>query len=206
MKKFCFPLLMSFFISTYALGAEGIELLENFSKNVKNAQGEFDQTVVDKGGKQIDQSSGKFVFSRPGKFLWQYTVPFPQEMICNGKTIWVWDKDLNQVTVRSAKETIPQSPAAILFGDYNIKKYWKVKDIEGGDNLNWIELVPIAGNLNFSKITMGFKGDLPVKMEFVGSLGETSKLTLKNVVTDVSPGSKFFSFEIPKGADVVRLE
>lgn len=68
MKKFCFPLLMSFFISTYALGAEGIELLENFSKNVKNAQGEFDQTVVDKGGKQIDQSSGKFVFSRPGKF------------------------------------------------------------------------------------------------------------------------------------------
>lgn len=206
MKKVCFPLLLSFFISTYALGAEGIELLENFSKNVKNAQGEFDQTVVDKGGKQIDQSSGKFVFSRPGKFLWEYTVPFPQEMICNGKTIWVWDKDLNQVTVRSAKETITQSPAAILFGDSNIKKYWTVKNIEGSDNLNWIELVPNACNLNFSKITMGFKGDLPVKMEFVGSLGETSKLTLKNVVTDVSPGSKFFSFEIPKGADVVRLE
>lgn len=206
MKKFCFPLLMSFFISTYALAAEGIALLENFSKNVKNAQGEFEQTVVDKAGKQIDQSSGKFVFSRPGKFLWEYTAPFPQEMICNGKTIWVWDKDLNQVTVRSAKETIPQSPAAILFGDSNIKKYWTVKDIEGADNLNWIELVPSSGNLNFSKITMGFKGDLPVKMEFVGSLGETSKLVLKNVVTDVSPGAKFFSFEIPKGADVVRLE
>ena len=110
------------------------------------------------------------------------------------------------MTVRSAKETIPQSPAAILFGDSNIKKYWTVKNIEGSDNLNWIELVPNACNLNFSKITMGFKGDLPVKMEFVGSLGETSKLTLKNVVTDVSPGSKFFSFEIPKGADVVRLE
>ncbi len=206
MNKIGFSLIASLSLSSYALAAGGIELLENFSKNVKNAEGEFEQTVIDKGGKQIDQSSGKFVFSRPGKFMWEYTAPFPQAMICDGKSVWVWDKDLNQVTVRSARQTIPQSPAAILFGDSNIKKYWKVTSIKGGDDLNWIELAPIAGNLNFSKITMGFKSSLPVKMEFVGSLGETSKLTLKNVVTDISYPSKFFTFEIPKGADVVRLD
>ncbi len=118
-----------------------IELLENFKECQKCPRENLTKRWSIKAESKLTKSSGKkFVFSRPGKFLWQYTVPFPQEMICNGKTIWVWDKDLNQVTVRSAKETIHKVPPQFCSSDSNIKKYWKVKDIEGGDNLNWIEL------------------------------------------------------------------
>lgn len=207
MKKVIFAGIAFVLSGQFAMAAENsVESLQNFSKHVMSAEGSFSQIVTDKNGKEIDNSEGTFVFSRPGKFIWKYEKPFPQYMICNGKELWIWDKDLNQVTIKKAREAIPESPASILFGNGNLKDSWNVKDLGVKDGLSVVGLSPKNENLNFSKISIGFKGKVPAYLEFVGSLGETSKIQLKDVSYENKFPVKMFNFEIPKGADVVKLD
>lgn len=205
MKKLGLLILVALFPSLVL--ADTLQTLENFIKNVKTAKGTFIQTVVDKTGRQMDTpSEGTFFFSRPGKFLWKYQKPYEQEMVCNGKELYLWDKDLEQVTIRSAAGAIPKSPASILFGGTSITKDWNVKDLGTKDSLQWIQLIPKTETGEVSYVSFGFSGDYPKKIEFMGSFGEKTSLEL----TSFLPGEKFpdktFDFKIPKGADVVRMK
>lgn len=179
--------------------------LNNFLGSVKSAEGSFVQKVTDKNGKIIESNSkGDFTFSRPGKFIWNYSQPYEQSIICNGNKLWVWDKDLNQVTVRAAKSAIPQSPASILFGSADLKKDWIVKELGEKDGLKWVSLKSKASDPMVKDIKFGFLDGLPKKMSFVGSMGETSELEFQSFKANPSTSESVFEFKVPKGADVLE--
>ncbi len=190
--------------SATSFAEDGTTLLEDFVAKVLTAEGSFSQNVVDKQGKQMDQSSGKFAFSRPGKFVWNYEKPYEQQMICDGTDIWIWDPDLNQATVKNVKNTLPTSPAAILFGKSDIQQDWTVKDLPESEGMTWVELTPKRKEASYSKITFGFKGAVPEKLVFVGAFGEKSTLVFKDVKVGVSLKDDTFKFTPPKGADVLK--
>ncbi len=199
-----FSFLIGMTVQLQAIAGDGVRLLEDFVAKVNSASGRFTQKVIDKQGKQVDSSEGTFAFSRPGKFVWTYDSPYQQKMVCDGTDVWVWDIDLNQVTVRSAKGAIPQSPASVLFGSNSIAKDWNAKDLPEKDGLKWVELTPKSKESNFSKVLFGFQGKVPERMEFTGSLGEKSDLVFKDVEVGVPLKASDFEFVPPKGADVLR--
>ena len=100
---------------------DAIDQLKNFSRNTKSSSGDFVQQQVSQGSdgklKINKELSGNFIFSRPGKFVWTVLKPYEQKMLADGKQLAMWDKDLNQVTYRSANQALATTPAAMLFGD-----------------------------------------------------------------------------------------
>lgn len=190
-----------------AVFASGAEDLNYFLNSVKTASGEFAQQVADKNGKPAQESSaGDFVFSRPGKFAWEYKTPYAQLMLSDGKTLWVWDKDLNQVTERKLKGALPASPASVLFGSSNVSKDWKIEELGEEEGLTWIKLTPKQKDSAFSEVLIGFKDRLPRSMKFVGSLGERSSLTLGNLKINEKIEKSRFDFKAPAGTDVLKVD
>lgn len=183
------------------------DLLNNFLNETKQASGAFEQQTFQKDGKPAEElQEGTFSFSRPGKFVWTYTSPYPQRMVCDGSRIYIWDEDLNQVTVRSAKGAIPKSPASILFGTQSYKKDWNAAQPKQEDGYIWITLTPKAKDASVSSVSFGFKSEKLEKLIFVGSMGEKTNLTISDLKTDVQLSLETFKFTAPKGADVIEVK
>lgn len=132
--------------------------------------------------------------------------PYPQKMVCDGSRIYIWDEDLNQVTVRSAKGAIPKSPASILFGTQSYKKDWNATQPKQEDGYTWITLTPKAKDASVNSVSFGFKSEKLEKLIFVGSMGEKTNLTISDLKTDVQLSPETFKFTAPKGADVIEVK
>ena len=102
--------------------ASAIERFRAFAQNTKAARADFDQTVRDRNGKTVQQSKGNFVFQRPGRFRWVYAKPADQLIVGDGERVWIYDKDLNQVTVRKLSRALGSTPAALLAGSTEVEK------------------------------------------------------------------------------------
>jgi chaperone LolA len=183
--------------------AGGVDRLKAFIAGAKTAEADFTQTVSDKNGRVSQQASGKMAFARPGKFRWDYSKPYEQVIVGDGVKLWLYDADLEQVTVKSLGDVIAGTPAALLAGDNAIEKYFVLKDAGVADGLEWLEATPKNKDTTFERIRMGFKGDMLVQMELFDFFGQRTTLKLTGMVRNpVIPLSRF-TFTPPKGADII---
>lgn len=149
-------------------------------------------------------SSGTFSFARPGKFTWRYTKPYDQLLQADGQTLYIYDKDLNQVTERKLDGALGSSPAAILFGSNDLSRNFDVKNGAARDGVEWLELTPKAKDTQFERIGIGFKGGNLEAMELRDAFGNTTMLTFSGIQKNPSLPADAFRFAVPKGADVVK--
>src|SRR5687768_8210437 len=139
-----------------AAAAAGPDLLKNFVTQTTTAKARFAQMVLDKNLKKLQQATGTMQFSRPGRFRWEYEKPYEQTIVGDGTRLWIYDKDLNQVTVRKLDRALGSSPAALLAGSNEIEKSYTLTAAGVQDGLEWIEAVPRAKDTPFEKIRLGF--------------------------------------------------
>ncbi|MGY8524811.1 outer membrane lipoprotein chaperone LolA [Paracidovorax citrulli] len=187
--------------------AAATDQLNTFVSTVKSARGEFVQRQVKGSGEATrvtGTSSGTFVFSRPGKFAWRYTKPYEQLLQADGETLYIYDKDLNQVTQRKLDGAIGSSPAAILFGSNDLNKDFVVRDGPVRDGLEWLELTPKAKDTQFERIGIGFRSGNLEAMELRDAFGNTTLLTFSAMQKNPQLPADTFRFTVPKGADVIR--
>ncbi len=183
--------------------AGGIDRLREFVEGAKTLRAQFNQTVLDRAGKVTNESSGTMQFSRPGKFRWEYTKPYPQLIVGDGNKLWIWDSDLEQVTVKKLSESLGSSPAALLAGSNEIERSFTL--IDGGiiDGLDWLNAQPKDRDTSFESIRMGFgEAGLQV-MELVDSFGQKTLIRFAKVEKNPKLGADLFKFTPPKNADVV---
>lgn len=196
-----------FLLFALALGsaahAGGVERLKAFAAGAKTAEADFSQTVTDKNGRVTQQASGRMAFARPGKFRWDYAKPYEQVIVGDGAKLWLYDADLDQVTVRTLGDVIAGTPAALLAGDNAIEKYFALKNAGEADGLEWLEATPKARDTSFERIRMGFKGDLLMQMELFDTFGQRTLLKFGRMVRNPSIPASRFSFTPPKGADII---
>ena len=195
--------------SAFATGAAHAAALDQFKAFVagtKSAKGEFTQQQVRKSanGKATPASSGSFVFARPGKFIWNYQKPYEQLLQADGDQLYIYDKDLNQVTVKKLGNALGSSPAAILFGSNDLEKNFTLSEAGARDGLEWLNAVPKARDTTFEQISIGLRDGIPQAMELKDTFGQTSLLKFTNFQRNPSLGAQQFKFEIPKGADVIN--
>ena len=211
--------LTTFSHSVLSQGAplNGVEQLRQFVKTVQSAQGEFAQQQMrtpkanepqDKL-KLVRQTSGQFIFQRPGKFVWDTQKPYEQKLIADGKQLLMWDKDLNQLTIRSASQALAASPAAILFGESALDAQFELEDGGTKTDLQWVNLKPKAkpgqSDLPYTKIAIGMGAGLPKALELTDGFGSIVLVVFNQMQINPKIDPSRFQFKAPPGAEVLRL-
>jgi outer membrane lipoprotein carrier protein len=191
--------------------AGGIDELHAFVAQVKSASGEFVQRqmkpVKGSAGSELvpsGTSNGTFAFARPGKFDWVYQKPYQQTLQSDGKTLFIYDKDLNQVTERTLGDALGASPAAILFGSNDVDKNYDVKEGGTKGGLDWVELIPKSQDTQFKRIGIGFKAGNLDSMELYDVFGNVTLLSFQNMQKNPAMKEDRFKFAVPAGADVIK--
>jgi outer membrane lipoprotein carrier protein len=182
--------------------AGGLDALHTFVSQFQSARGEFTQSASN--GSKTTESSGQFVFARPGKFRWTYQKPYEQVIIADGEHLTVYDHDLNQVTVRRLTDALGSTPAAILFGDNSLEKSFQLKDAGTRDGLDWLEATPRSHDTTFERIDIGFRQGELATMQLHDALGQTTRLVFTNVQRNAGVTADTFRFVPPPGADVLQ--
>jgi chaperone LolA len=194
--------LLTWAIATQAQ-AGAIEQLRSFLTQTTSARGEFVQRVARGAGAAVQESGGRFVFQRPGRFRWSYERPYEQLIVADGQRLTIFDRDLNQATVRKLQTSLPSSPASILFGSNDFEREFEVSDAGARDGLEWIAARPRAKDTPFERIEIGFRDGLPGAMLLVDSFGQTTRLAFAKVERNPKLDADTFRFTPPKGADVL---
>ena len=188
-------------------GAAALDQFKTFVASTKSARGEFTQKLIKNvdGKEKVSQpASGTFLFARPGKFIWTYQKPYEQVLQADGDQLYVYDKDLNQVTVKKLGDALGSSPAAILFGSNDLEKNFVVKNGPTRDGVEWLELTPKAKDTQFERIGIGFKAGNLEAMELRDAFGNTTLLTFTGMQKNPPLAADAFRFTVPKGADVMK--
>jgi outer membrane lipoprotein carrier protein len=197
-------LILILLLASATAHAAATDKLKTFVASTHSAQANFTQEVQDKTGKRIQFASGTMQFERPGKFRWVYEKPYEQLIVGDGKKFWMYDVDLNQVTVKKLDAALGSSPAALLSGNNEIERDFALKNVEDRDGLQWLQAAPKSAESNFAKILMGFnaRSEL-VEMELHDAFGHRTVLRFTELKNNPSLSSQLFKFVPPKGADVL---
>jgi chaperone LolA len=201
MRKLFALLLLMFSLSAHA-GA--IEKLKTFIAATHSAQANFTQVVLDQNGKRIQSASGVMQFVRPGKFRWTYQKPYEQLIVGDGEKFWLYDVDLNQVTVKRLDAALGSSPAALLSGSNEIERGFALKESGSQGGLDWLQAIPKAQDSSFDGISMAFnaQADLVI-MELNDAFGHKTVLRFSDLKRNPRLPPSLFNFTPPKGADVL---
>jgi outer membrane lipoprotein carrier protein len=194
--------------------ASALEQFKSFVASTKAAKGEFTQRQVKRinaesgagnGAPMVSNpATGTFVFARPGKFIWTYQKPYEQLLQADGENLYIYDKDLNQVTIRKLGNALGSSPAAVLFGSNDLEKNFTLKEAGKKDGLEWLEATPKTKDTTFDQIGIGLKDGVPRAMELRDSFGQVSLLSFKRFEKNPAMATEQFKFVVPKGADVFQ--
>ncbi|NVM79165.1 outer membrane lipoprotein carrier protein [Duganella sp. SG902] len=186
--------------------ASALEQFKSFVASTKAAKGEFTQRQVKntngEAPKTSNTATGTFVFARPGKFIWTYVKPYEQVLQADGDKLYIFDKDLNQVTVKKLGDALGSSPAAILFGSNDLEKNFTLSEAGTKDGAELLKAVPKAKDTSFEQIIIGLRDGVPVSMELKDSFGQLSVLAFKGIEKNPALNAASFKFVMPKGADV----
>jgi chaperone LolA len=195
---------VAFMLLATSAHADAISRLNEFIAGTHSARAEFTQTVLDKNGKKIQFSSGTMKFERPGKFRWEYQKPYEQLIVGDGTKFWLYDVDLNQVTVKKLDTALGSSPAALLSGSNEIERDFSLKEDGANDHLEWLRATPNNSDTSFESIRMGFneQSDLVV-MELRDAFGHNTVLRFAKLKRNPQQAASLFKFVPPKGADVL---
>ncbi len=181
--------------------AGAIDSLKKFNSDTDGLSGNFSQTVKSK--KKTQTTNGSFQILRPGLFKWEYTRPYKQTIVGDGKTIWLYDVDLAQVTKSSQDQTIGDSPAAILSNKTALESSYSLKEDGSSGGIDYVLASPKKNNAGYQYIRIGFKGDALAAMQLKDSFGNETSISFSNLNTKPNLSRNTFKFTPPKGVDVL---
>ena len=197
--------LMALLLGAQGSWAGGLERLRAFVQDTRSGEAQFTQTNLSaKSGGGGSNSSGLFQFSRPGRFRWEYREPYPQLIVGDGKTLWIWDPDLKQVTRKKLADSLGSTPAAILAGDNALEKGFTLQDDGQSDGLEWVLATPRTRESGFERVRLGFDASSLARMELHDSFGHTILIRFTAFKTAPRFAPDTFRFTPPAGADVIQ--
>ena len=200
MNKLLFGFLLTF--ANLAM-ADGVSSLRDFFNNTNTMRAQFNQVMNDKQGRKEQEVEGTMQLQRPNKFRWDYKKPYEQQIVSDGKQVFLFDTELQQVTIRELSKTLGSSPAAMLAGGEDVEKSFTLKNATRKDGLTWVLALPKDKDSGFDRVLLGFKADKLRKMELYDSFNHITHITFNEVERNPVLQDSTFLFTPPKGVDVV---
>ena len=189
-------------IST-AANAGARDQLDAFSKGLQGLDGQFSQPVFDPRGQQKEASSGRVAVSAPRLFRWEYVKPYPQLIVADGKTVWVYDPDLQQASKRPQGVEEASSPLAILLDPAKLDRDFTVKEAGASNGIEWLQLTPKQADAAFKTAKLGFGKAGLAEMEYVDALGQRTKISFSGWKRNPGFAKGTFVFVPAQGVDVI---
>lgn len=196
-------LLGGLILPSLAFAETAIDRLNNFVKQVSQLEADFQQTVIDTDGQVVEEATGQFLLSRPGKFRWDYDTPFPQQIVADGERIWFYDVDLEQITVKLQDEALAETPAGLLSGNTLPEAEYTIIELESEDELQWVRLMPKENDNTYQTVALAFDANGIREMLMVDSFDQRTRLVFSNVRINANLPDSRFQFTAPEGVDVV---
>ncbi len=181
----------------------GIELLEKFLKKTTTMQAGFKQQLHDNHGFLLQESAGQFSLQRPGKFLWDYVRPYEQKIISNGIKIWVYDSELEQVSIKKYDQVLTGAPVLLLDKQQSLYQDFSVSELGKKAGLYWVSLKPKTAENDFKLIKIAMAGDNLDTMKLIDNFDQTTTLVFTNLKTNLKLAKGLFEFVPPSGTDIV---
>ena len=209
MKKVIATVLLSGFAVLSHAGA--MESLENFIKNARSGHAEFTQVVTapPRNGEapRTKTSTGTFEFQRPSRFRFEYRKPFEQTIVADGQTLWLYDRDLNQISSRKQAKVLASTPAALIASSpdlQSLKRDFDLSVLPDKDGLEWVQATPKIVEGQLVNMKVGFRGDQLAALDILDRFGQRSVLTFNGMQVNSGVTADAFRFTPPKGVDVVQ--
>ncbi len=182
--------------------ARAAERVETAIQGLSSLRAEFRQTVTDAKGIETERAEGSVTLAKPGRFRWAYRVP-DQLIVSDGTTVWLYDADLAQVTVRPAADSLAGSPALLLSGRSDLDAEYVIADGGDAEGLAWSVLTPKVADGDFREVRIGTAGGELRRMQLVDRLGQTTRLDFERIERNPRLEADTFRFTPPPGVDVV---
>lgn len=189
------------FLPLSVLADDAVQL-KSLLDRVSVMEGQFEQELFDAQGAPIQSSSGAFSLKRPGYFRWHSEQPYEQLVVGTPTKVWIYDPDLEQVTVR--ENPSHNSPAAIISGDLaSLKSAYEVSQLESGKNKARFVLSPLSDQENYGKVELTFNKNKLASLSFLDKLEQTTRITFSKTKENGKIKDDLFEFEVPAGADLI---
>ncbi len=180
-----------------------LDRLRSFTMDLKSFTADFEQSLYNGDSDLLKNDVGKLMLKRPGKFIWRYDGNEGQEFISDGKSIWMFDKELDQVTVNALDDRLGGTPLVLLMGGVPLEDQFDVTPLGESDGIDWVELVPKDSSTDFESLFIGLNQNGLAAMELRDNLGQATQIQFSNFKADVSLDDKQFDFVAPEGVDVI---
>ena len=177
--------------------------LDAFAQNLHSLTGQFKQSLTDLNGKSSKSSSGTLALEAPRQFRWDTVAPYKQTIVADGSRVWMYDPDLEQVTVRVQSSEEAHSPLTVLTDVKQIDKNFKVTEQGEHDGLAWLRLNSTGTDPQFDYADLGFDASGLARMTFRDQLGATTDIRFSDWHRNTALPAATFNFVPPKGADVI---
>ena len=188
-------------------------VLDTWLAGLKSLRTQFTQTVKDAQGHQTDQTQGELLVLRPGKFRWEShtagasgsgpAADSGQVLIADGRNVWFYDRDLQQVTVKPVDAALSATPIMLLTGGAEVRKAFEISDAGQKDGLSWLRVRPRGSDADFRQAVLGFADAELKQMILEDKLGQQATLTFSRAQRNASVTTAEVSFTPPKGVDVI---
>jgi outer membrane lipoprotein carrier protein len=191
-------------VAPTASAAESAEArVDRYLAGLATLRAEFTQQVLDPQGQVRERADGTLTLQKPGRFRWDYREPAGQLLVSDGKTLWLYDEELEQVTVRPVSDSLSTTPAMLLAGQGRVRDSFSVEDLGTAAGIELVRLVPLRGDTDFRSVRLGLRGGELARMELVDRLGQTTVIDFTRIERNPALPPGFFTFEPPAGVDVV---
>ena len=184
----------------------GLASLEQFLGSTRTMRAEFQQILWNSEGQLVEKTEGMVLLKRPNRFIWSYQLPFEQQIVADGENLWVYDVDLDQITVSPLDATIAATPAMLLSGGQGVLDAFEVLNDFFIDGTDWIELQPKHRGSDFSAIRLGFNSGELFKLELVDGLGQLTEMEFSRLELNLELMDDLFDFTPPRDIAVIGQE
>ena len=206
-QPFWIKLFLAFISLVLVFSAQGkpdAGRLNQLLSGITTLEATFKQVLLNEHAETIQESSGIFQLKRPGKFRWDYTKPYTQLIVADGRRLWVYDADLEQVTVKKQGTALGNTPALLLTDARAVEKDFDVQSKGVQEGLEWFGLTPKDKESNFLKIKLAFGQNKLQQMELVDGFGQTTRLVFSDININTHIAVKQFEFKPPRGVDIIK--
>jgi outer membrane lipoprotein carrier protein len=203
--KYLFSLCLILWSLALSAG-QGPEQMARFLDGVNTLEARFEQSVLDPEHQNATRSQGVFYLERPGRFRWDYSEPENQQIIADGSQIWLFEPELEQVSVQSQSSALKGTPALLLISGEPVEKHFEVIDIGDRQGMGWVELIPRDQESQFTRILLAFVDDELRRMEMADKFGQITRFQFYDISSNPVFTEGFFRFEPPWGVDIFRQD
>ena len=188
--------------TTPVMAGEGERLLNKFIVGTKTMSAKFSQTLRSSDGELLQESAGQFYLDKPGKFRWNYSQPYAQEIVSDGENIWIHDVDLQQVTVQKQSIALSNTPMALIQDKVSVDAAFDIKTLDEKNGVYRLLLDAKSETTDFKKIILGVNESGLQFMQLKDQFDQSTDIVFSSAKVNADIDPTLFDFKAPEGTDV----